>query len=72
MTAVELMDKMISQLPKAFTPKDMVFILSNKNYEMLCTELKRKVRTYKKYTVKTHVLCPKENQYFLHKKDFKI
>jgi len=49
----KLLDDMIKTRPSSLMPKDTILLMSKENYKKLCKELKRNVRTYKKFKVKT-------------------
>lgn len=70
MKVVLLMDNMIEQLHPNLTAKNYVFIVSKSNYINLCSELKRNVRTYKKFKVVSNPMCETDKQYLMNKKDY--
>ena len=69
MSAIKLMDRMIEQLPKGFTPKNHVFVVSKKIHSTLCKELNRNVKTYKKYKLVSSFLCADDKQYLMKEHD---
>ena len=64
--ATEILNSMIDAIPVGMDEvKGITFVLSGKIYKMLCDELKRNVKTYKKFPVRHYGTIEPDTAYLM-------
>lgn len=70
MKVVEIMDKMINHRKGFLKTKELIFAMSKPQYNSLCLELKRLVKSYKRIKVQLCIGLPEGCIYLMPKKNY--